>query len=122
MNDVISKIEELEFEKILWLIFIFISALNIYGDNLEELFFKENDIQSENLSKTIFIFTISISLLIYLYFVYRNYNNYKKDQENKINTNLDLIRLAGSILIVVGVVFILYYEVNETTPIGTPTA
>lgn len=121
MDDVISKINELEFEKILWVIFIFISALNIYGDNLEELFLKYNDIQSEKISKTIFIFTIAISLLIYLYFVYRNYNNYQKDKSKNINTNLDLIRLAGSILIVIGVIFILYYEVNEKTPFGTPT-
>lgn len=119
MNDVISKIKELEFEKILWLIFIFISALNIYGDNLEEIFFKENNLQSELLAKKIFIFTIAISLLIYIYFVYRNYNNLKNAKNE--DTHLFLIRLAGSILIVVGALFILYFEVNKKLPIGTPT-
>ncbi len=116
-----NKIEELEFEKILWWIVIFAAALSIYGDNLEEQFIIKNDLNAEKESKSIFIFTITISILIYLYYVNRNYKQYELSKYiNDDNTNLHLIRLAGSILIVVGAIFILYFEVNEKRPVGSP--
>jgi len=121
MNDNASKVKELEFEKVLWWIVIFLSALNIYGDNLEQLFFKNNNIGAEKKAKMIFIFTITVSLIIYLYYVYRNYKYYSVSKFKRNETFLYLIRLIGSIFVVVGVIFILYYEVKEKTPVGTPT-
>lgn len=121
MNDNASKVKELEFEKVLWWIVIFLSALNIYGDNLEQLFFKNNNIGAEKKAKKIFIFTITVSLIIYLYYVYRNYKYYNVSKFKRNETFLYLIRLIGSIFVVVGVIFILYYEVKEKTPVGTPT-
>lgn len=119
MNDILSKIKELEFEKILWLIFIFLSALNIYGDNIQELFFMSSNNNFERTAKNIFTFTIAISLLIYLYFGYRNYKYVKISNDQ--DKNLALIRFAGSILIIIGILFILYYNIKEQEPIGTPT-
>ena len=121
MNDNASKVKELEFEKVLWWIVIFLSALNIYGDNLEQLFFINNNIGAEKKAKKIFIFTITVSLIIYLYYVYRNYKYYSVSKFKRNETFLYLIRLIGSIFVVVGVIFILYYEVKEKTPVGTPT-
>ncbi len=121
MNDNTSKVKELEFEKVLWWVVIFLSALNIYGDNLEQLFFKNNNIGAEKKAKRIFVFTITVSLIIYLYYVYRNYKYYSVSKFKRNDTFLYLIRLIGSIFVVVGVIFILYYEVKEKTPVGTPT-
>ena len=121
MNDNTSKVKELEFEKVLWCVVIFLSALNIYGDNLEQLFFKNNNIGAEKKAKRIFVFTITVSLIIYLYYVYRNYKYYSVSKFKRNDTFLYLIRLIGSIFVVVGVIFILYYEVKEKTPVGTPT-
>ena len=119
MNNTLSKIRELEFEKILWFFFMFISALNIYSDNLEELFLINNDINLEQTSKKIFTFTIAVSLLIYLYFGYRNYKYVKisTDEEKQ----LACIRFAGSILIIVGTICILFYDIKDQEPVGAPT-
>lgn len=119
MNDIISKINELEFEKILWLIFIFVAALNIYGDNIQELFLTSNNPNLEQTSKKIFTFTVAISLLIYLYFGYRNYKYVKITSGD--SKQLSMIRFAGSILIIIGTIFILYYDIKDQTPVGTPT-
>ena len=121
MNDNTSMVKELEFEKVLWWVVIFLSALNIYGDNLEQLFFKNNNIGAEKKAKRIFVFTITVSLIIYLYYVYINYIYYSVSKFKRNDTFLYLIRLIGSIFVVVGVIFILYYEVKEKTPVGTPT-
>lgn len=118
MNDNTSKVKELEFEKVLWWVVIFLSALNIYGDNLEQLFFKNNNIGAEKKAKRIFVFTITVSLIIYLYYVYRNYKYYSVSKFKRNDTFLYLIRLIGSIFVVVGVIFILYYEVKEKNSSG----
>ncbi len=116
-----NEIKELEFEKKLWLVVIFAAALSILGDDLEEHFIIDHDENAEKNAKKIFIFTIVISIFIYLYYVNRNYKQYELSKiKNDGNTTLQLIRLAGSILIVVGVIFILYFEVSEKKPIGSP--
>lgn len=115
-----SEIAELNFEKILWGIFIFISALNIYGDNIQQLFLIDHNPSNEEKAKDIFIFTLVISILIYIYFAYRNFNNIKKAKQNNIDITIYNIRFIGSIFIVVGVIMVLYFEVKEETPIGTP--
>lgn len=118
MNDILSKIKELEFEKILWLIFIFLAALNIYGANIQELFLINNDNNLEETPKKIFTFTVAISLLIYLYFGYRNYKYVKLS--TSVKKNLAIIRFAGSILIIIGTLLILFYDIKDQEPIGTP--
>ena len=120
MNNVLSEIKELEIEKILWGIVIFLAALNIYGDNIQEMFLRSNNKELEQKAKQIFIFTIAISILIYLYYVYRNYKEVQESEQTNQNILLHNIRLAGSILIVIGALFVLYFEVNEQSPIGTP--
>ena len=42
-----NELEELNLEKIIWIIFIILSAINIYGDNIQQLFLIENNIEYE---------------------------------------------------------------------------
>lgn len=56
-----NELEELNLEKIIWIIFIILSAINIYGDNIQQLFLIENNPKYEKKN------TISI----YIY-----YNNF----------------------------------------------
>lgn len=119
MNNISNKIEELKIEEILQLIFIFLAALNIYGDKLEELFVLNNDNQSEQRAKSLFTFTVSISLIIYFYFAYRNYKYAKS--ASKDEKKVSSIRFLGSIFIIVGTICILYYDIKDQDPIGSPT-
>ena len=43
MYEIVEELKELEIEKLIWLIVIFLSALNIYADNIQELFIKSNN-------------------------------------------------------------------------------
>lgn len=115
-----NELEELNLEKIIWIIFIIPSAINIYGDNIQQLFLIENNIEYEKKTQYLFTFTITISIFLYLYFVYCNYNKFQESIRN--HNSLPGIRLLGSIFIVIGVFFILYYQINEETPLGTPAA
>jgi hypothetical protein len=120
MNKDVENINELQFEKILAGFFIVISIMNIYGDNLQQTFIKTKDRQYEKKARDIFITALIISIFIYLYFIYRNNSDLKDAMENNDNVFESQVRLFGSILILIGALCILYFQLSATTPIGSP--
>ncbi|MEG0799114.1 MAG: hypothetical protein RSD96_00650 [Bacilli bacterium] len=115
-----SELKELSFEKIIWVVFIIISLLNIYGTSLLEEYAKTKDSTDKLTAKKIFIFTVIVSFLIYAYFVYRNYKQLKENERNNKDTKLYYIRFIGSLLIIAGVLFILYFQIFEPDLTGSP--
>lgn len=108
----------LNFEDFLIVIFIILSILNIVGNYYERMYLKyKSNIYKINSNK-IFDFTISITTLIYLYFVIRNYNSYKNIESSK--KQLYSVKLFGSILIIVGSVCILYFQMKQDSFVGAP--
>lgn len=51
-----NELEELNLEKIIWIIFIILSAINIYGDNIQQLFLIENNPKYEKNTISIYIY------------------------------------------------------------------
>lgn len=120
MNNNINEINSLNFEKIIAFIFIIVSALNIYGDSLQQKFLLFNNKKDETNAKNIFIVAVIISIILYAYFVNRNYKNYLSELNKGNDAKLEQIRLYGSILFIVGAFMLLYYLLEKKTPIGQP--
>ena len=113
-----EEIKRLTFENYIWGVYIVIAICNIYGDELIKKSIKENDRVSNKKAMIIFKAILISSLIIYLYFLKRNYNDLKilkklyKDNDLKKN-NYDskyMIRLIGSILVFVGTICFLYFQ------------
>lgn len=119
MNNKNSEINRLNFEDIIWLIFIVLSILNIFAnDNQKKYVISENQYYEDNANK-ISVFVLIILLCIYLYFFLRNYNMYTNKGINANKT--DLIKVIGSILFIGGTLCLLYFQVNsEDNFIGGP--
>lgn len=118
MNEINEEIKRLNFEDILWVVFIVISFLNIYGDKLQKDYLINNDDKVNKNANNIFIFTIIVSFFIYLYFLNRNYNFYlKASVEQK---RLYEIKLFGSVFLIAGTLCLLYFQIKNTSSIGTP--
>lgn len=109
-------IKRLNFENIIWLTFIVVSALDIYGDELIKKSVRENDTNSQRKSENLFLFVSLISILVYIYFLYRNYSDYKK-YENKLYG----IRLLASCLILVGTLLLFYFQINVNNNSDLPS-
>lgn len=107
MNEQDELIKRLSFENIIWITFIIVSALDIYGDELIKKSIRENDLSSQGKAENLFLFVSLISILVYIYFFYRNYSDYKK-YHNKIYG----IRLFASILILIGTLLLFYFQLN----------
>lgn len=116
-----NEIRRLDFENILWIIFIILSILNIVSNNNQKEYVKSYNQYYEDKANNISIFVLSIVLLIYLYFFLRNYTMYS----NKMNigkvTNEDLIKVLGSLFFVIGTICLLYFQINgDDNFIGSP--
>lgn len=110
MNDQEELIKRLSFENFIWLTFIIVSALDIYGDELIKRSVKNNAPNLKTKAENLFLFVALISILVYIYFFYRNYTDYKKYCNKEYE-----IRLFGSILVLVGTLCLLYFQIKTTT-------
>lgn len=111
-SDKRDMIRRLNFENLIWIGFIVISILDIYGDELIKKELMYDDKLSGNKAKKLFLNITLFSLLIYIYFLFRNYNDYKKYKNKDYK-----IRTIGSILVLAGTLCFLYFQVknNDTS-------
>ena len=109
-NNIYSEIKRLNFEDILWIIFIFLSIMNIVSNNFQKDYVVSGVEYFEDRAKNISIFVLTILVFVYLYFFVRNYNMYNnKDYP----TNEDLIKVMGSLFFIIGTICLLYFQINS---------
>ena len=109
----------LKFEDNLSIIFIILNLLNIRENAIIENAILTGDISQISNALKIYRLIIVISILLYIYFVKRNYEFYieSKQKVNYDNT-LEKIRLTGSVFILVGTILLGYTIFKEKTPEG----
>ena len=109
----------LKFEDNLSIIFIILNLLNITANAIIENAILTGDISQISNALKIYRLIIVISILLYIYFVKRNYEFYieSKQKVNYDNT-LEKIRLTGSVFILVGTILLGYTIFKEKTPEG----
>lgn len=116
MNEQDELIRRLNFENFIWLTFIVVSALDIYGDELIKRSVRQGDTKAKKKAENLFLFVALISILVYVYFFYRNYTDYKKYRDKNY-----LIRLIGSTLILIGTLCLFYFQLSNTTGDDLPS-
>lgn len=113
-----ETIKRLKFENILWLTFVGLSLLNIFGDNTEREFIETNDKQFQERSNRIFLFTLEVTFFIYLYFLIRNYRALKSAA--KKDKQLYTIKVLGSVFLILGIILLIYFQRKQTNFTGSP--
>lgn len=114
----VKELRELKTQNYLFLLFAIISIMNINGDYYEEEYIRNNNLDSKNKANKIFKLTIKIAILIYIFYLVRNYEAYKNVSEEK--KKLYFIKLYGSCLIIAGSICLLYFQNNQTSFVGGP--
>lgn len=114
----IEEIKRLNFEDLLWVLFVFLSIANIFGDYNEKEFLKTNDPDFKTRANKIFEITLVVTFFIYIYFLVRNYHAYQNASlENK---NLYLIKTLGSSFLIAGIVLLIYFQFKQSSFVGSP--
>lgn len=113
-DDVDQTVKRLNFENLIWISFIIVSALDIYGDELIKKGLTLHDKKNLYKANKLFLTLSYFSVLVYIYFLFRNYKDYQKHK----NSNYQ-IRLLGSLLILIGSICLTYYQKCNTTPVDS---
>lgn len=113
-----DDLTRLNFEDFIWVIFIGLGILNIVGDNLLKDYINTNDKNKEESANKVFLFILFVSLIIYIYFFIRNFNAYEKASEE--DKDLFGIKTFGSILLIIGILCLIYFQYKQSNFIGTP--
>ena len=117
-NNIDMELNRLNFEDILWVIFIFLSVMNIISNKLQKEYIVSNKQYYEDKANNISVCVLTILVFIYLYFFLRNYNMYNnKDTPS----SEDMVKVIGSFLFIVGTLCLLYFQINsDDNFIGEP--
>lgn len=110
MNEQEEIINRLTFENYIWAIYIVIAISSIIGDELIKKSITEHDQKKDRLAKDIFTIGLIITILIYLYFLSRNYHDYQSHENEKAYE----IRYLGSILMISGILCLLYFQLKTS--------
>lgn len=109
-------IKRLSFENLIWIAFIVISILDIYGDELLKKNLRYNDKKAQEKANKLFLGITLFSILIYIYFFIRNYNDYKKYKNKSYE-----VRLIGSTFFFIGTLCLLYFQSISSNEIDSPS-
>lgn len=114
-NDVKDKLNDINIENHIWLIYIIIILASWYSNKLEKDYFLYNDIKSKNKYRDIIIKIFSILLIVYLYFFKSSLNdvNNLKPTDNLEKRKLTELSAIGSLLIVISGLIFLYIAYTD---------
>lgn len=110
-NDKLEELARLNFEDYIWIVFIILNILNIIANNKQKEFIIDNNSSSENVAKDIYLFIVVVTIISYIYFIKRNYNDYLEARiDEKKNF---LVRYLGSVFFMVGILCLLYFQLTN---------
>ena len=114
-NDVKEKLNDINIENHIWLIYIIIILASWYSNKLEKDYFLYNDIKSKNKYRNIIIKIFSILIIVYLYFFKSSMNdvNELKPTDTLEKRKLTELSAIGSLLIVISGLIFLYIAYTD---------
>ena len=114
-NKVMDELRQLNISNVIFLTFIIISITGIVANNIEKESIKSRNVKNPSTSHYIRVGIFFVSLLIYIYFVYRSYKNSKENENNVTfqETFLNNLNLLATILFLIGGILILYLELKD---------
>lgn len=116
MNENSRRIEQIKVENIVWIIYFFLIGLCLYANSLEKDYFLTGNLEKKESYRKITIFIFVVAVIIYLYFTYDNYGDYKSlgiNDSIKKKRLTELSLFASSLVLISGLIF-LYISIVDT--------
>lgn len=107
-NEMLDELERLRFEDYLWIFYGSIILVNIFGNYYEKEYLITNERKTGVKFNFIFEVVLVLTFFIYIYLFERNYNNYTRASVEE--RDVYLVRVFGSIFLIVGVLCFIYYQ------------
>ena len=116
MNENSRRIEQIKVENIVWILYFFLIGLCLYANSLEKDYFLTGNLEKKESYRKITIFIFVVAVIIYLYFTYDNYGDYKSlgiNDSIKKKRLTELSLFASSLVLISGLIF-LYISIVDT--------
>lgn len=115
----IDRLNEIEIENKIWIIYIGIIILSWYANEKEKKFIIFNDEKSKEQYRQLMIFIFSILVIIYYYYTKDSYSKFVNlddfDDKKKI---LHFISFIGSTLVLIsGILFLIILIIDENVDV-----
>lgn len=110
-----ERLKQIKTENYVWIIYLFLIILCFISNYYEKDYFITNNQISKEKYRNILIFIFSVALLVYTYFLYDSYKDYKNLSiyDNKKKKDFTKYSLIGSILIFIAGAIFLYIAIND---------
>lgn len=110
MKELNKKLNQLNIEDFIWIIYLGIIALSFYSNHLERNYFLNNNIQDKEKYQQTMILIFSILILVYLYFLKDSFDDFKNLSSKDSPKKRKLITLSfiASLLIAISGFIFLY--------------
>ena len=114
-NVIENKIDQINTEDKIWIIYIGIIFLSWYANELERNYFKNNNNYCKEKYRQVMIFIFSILVIIYFYFLKSSLNDIKnlKPSDSTRKKNLTYLSFIGSSLIAISGLIFLYIALKD---------
>ena len=115
MNIDYERLKEIKINDVIFVVYIVISIAAIICNNIEEDNIKNNK-ESTKVITSIRSAIIIVGILIYLYFVYTSYKNFKNPDKNLSNKDkkANNYALLSSILFLIASIIVFYVNLSNT--------
>ena len=114
-NEVKEKINDINIENHIWLIYIIIIFASWYSNSLERNYFLTNDIKCKKGYRNVIIKIFTILVIVYLYFFKSAMDdvNELKSKDNLKKRKLTELSAIGSLCIVISGLIFLYIALTD---------
>ncbi len=115
LNAISKKLQRLEIEDIIWIIYLFLIFFNLYSNKLEKEFALENNQTKKREAYEINVVVLVVVFIIYLYFLGISYEDYAtlSPASPAKKKELTEIVLLSAIFFVAGGALALYAGINN---------
>ena len=114
-NDISKRINSLNNEDFIWIIYIGIIILSYIANYEERKYFLNKDNNAKDNYRKIMIFIFTVLVIVYLYFLKDSIDSVKSMKPNASDKEklLNYMALIASILIVIAGIIYLYIAIND---------
>ena len=111
-----NEIENLKIDEVIWVVFIFLSIINIFGDECKKSYYIDENNEQEELAKKVFLFTLFISFIVYIYISYIKYKRLQYCYKNNLDSTCAKARFFASVMVVIASFIFLCCQIKESNP------
>ena len=114
-SEVQERLNELNIEDFIWIIYIGIIALSFFSNSLERKYFLTNDIECKLKYRNTLIIIFLILVIVYLYFLKDAWDSVKslKSTDSVEKKNLTYLAFLGSLFVAISGFIFLYIAYKD---------